>query len=350
MARILITGSEGSLGQTLIPYLLDQGHFIVGVDNLMRYGTRQQRAINISNRYCWCPIDMTDIKEDEWEWMHDYKFDYIFHLAAQIYGVGGFNAKCADILADDIAMTRNAYNIALKSGAKMIFVSSSMVYENCITSREEDPDFNVAPMTDYGLSKFTNERICRAFQKEYGIDYTIWRPFNIITPYEIVEEYDPQGYGHVFADFIHNIVKLKKNPLPIFGDGLQIRCFTWHEEIAEAIAKYSFLDQTKNETYNIGSTEQITMKTLANTIFNEARDMGLLENDGSFLSFEHYPAFPNDVRVRYPDITKAKNDLGFEAKIKVKHSIRECLKYINTVEHEERKSYDRRTRSNILRG
>ena len=84
-----------------------------------------------------------------------------------------------------------------------------MVYENCpqdINSPviEDMIDNYPAPYTDYGLSKFVGERVSKAYFKQHGLKYTIWRPFNIITPYEKSESNDI-GISHVFADYIKNI-------------------------------------------------------------------------------------------------------------------------------------------------
>ena len=131
----------------------------------------------------------------------------------------------------------------------------------------------------------------------------------------------------MFADYIKNIVIEKKRPLPIIGDGMQIRCFTWIEEVAQAIAEYSFLDKTDNETYNLGNPEPISMRVLAEKIIDVAsNEYNLFEN--YFPLYETIGEYENDVIVRIPDVDKAKNDLGWEAKMRADDSIRLCLKYI----------------------
>ena len=314
--KILVCGSEGSLMQAVIPKLIAQGHKVVGADSLMRYGVQHGKGywfhqIDLANR------NLTDAMIEQ------EKPDYIIQAAARIYGVGGFNKYCADILGEDITLHNNVLKAAVKNNVKrVIYISSSMVYENCPQDMGE-PVFEAmvdrfpAPYTEYGLSKFTGERLSIAFAKQYGLDYTIWRPFNIITPHEKVNNQD-LGVSHVFADFIENIVVKKMNPLPIIGDGSQVRCFTWIDEVAEAIAAHSFRDATKNEIYNLGNPEPITMKQLAEIIYKEA---GL---DGE-LKFETVANYKNDVMVRIPNVNKAKQFLNWEAKKKVTESIRECL-------------------------
>ena len=322
MKRVLVTGSEGSLMQSVIPKLIAKGYEVSGVDNLVRYGERPGHA----SGYTFYKGDLTD-----YAYVNDL-FDnvrphYVIQAAARIYGVGGFNAHCADILGNDVALHSNILKAAVEyKTSRVVYISSSMVYETCYQGLDEavqefQPDTSIVPYTDYGLSKLVGERLSKSYQRQYGLDYTIWRPFNIITPYEKVTT-EEIGISHVFADFIKNIVEKKMNPLPIIGDGEQVRCFTWIDEVAGAIADYSFSDKTKNDIYNLGNPEPISMKELARLIYNIAVEMNII-SEGE-LKFQTTSSYPDDVRVRLPDVSKAKG-LGWEAKQKVGESIRECL-------------------------
>ena len=327
MKKILVTGSEGSLMQAVIPKLIANGHRVYGVDNLSRYGERLGYA---GGGYKFYRSDLTDhVLVDQL--MRDIMPDYVIQAAARIYGVGGFNRYCADILGEDITLHNNVLKSANHYGVqRVVYISSSMVYENCVLSldkpvTEDMPDWYKAPSTDYGLSKFTGERLSKAFAKQYGVDYTIWRPFNIITPYERSE--GDIGTSHVFADYIKNIIVDAKNPLPIIGDGSQVRCFTWIHEVAEAIANHSFSEATKNEMFNLGNPEPISMVDLARTIHEVGIDMNLIPS--SELSFSTVSSYKDDVNIRIPDVAKAKVVLGWEAKQKVKDSVRICLEEIS---------------------
>jgi len=306
--RILVTGSEGSLMQFVIPVLQKNGHEVIGVDNFIRYG-----EIERERNYEFVRGDLTD-KDFVDNIVNG--VDGIIQAAALIYGVGGFHKYPADILSKDIVLHQNILWSMKKYNVKKIaYISSSMVYERCQThpSKEEDAFESLIPSTDYGLSKLVGEKMCRAFAKQYNMKYTIWRPFNIITPHEIAE--NEQGLSHVFADFIKNLIVEEKNPLPIIGDGEQIRCFTWIEDVAKTIGDWSFVDKTDNETYNIGNPEPITMKDLARLIYCGDDE----------LQFETVKEYKDDVLIRIPDISKAKKELGFEPTIKVKEAIDKCL-------------------------
>lgn len=325
MSKILVTGSEGSLMQAVIPKLLALGHTVIGVDSLFRYNER----LNIAKGYLFEQVDLVN-KNDVDKLIAAHKPDYIIQAAARIFGVGGFNKYCADILYNDVVLHGHILEAAKEWKVKrVVYISSSMVYENCPQDvyrpvYEDQIDSYPAPYTEYGMSKFLGERLSRAYEKQYNLDYTIWRPFNIITPYERSES--DIGISHVFADYIKNIVIEKKDVLPIIGDGKQIRCFTWIDEVATAIAEHSFSDDTRNEVFNLGNKEPISMTELALTIRDIAIEKGLI--DDSLRRFESVAEYKNDVRVRIPDVSKAKTVLGWEAKIKIDESISRCLEKI----------------------
>lgn len=325
MSKILVTGSEGSLMQAVIPYLLKQGHEVLGVDNLFRYNDR----LNIAKGYLFENVDLTDAVAVE-KLMSTFKPDYVIQAAARIFGVGGFNKYCADILYNDVTLHGNVLESAANWKVKrVVYISSSMVYENCpqsvdIPVSEDMIDKYPSPFTEYGMSKFVGERLSQAYAKQYGLDFTIWRPFNIITPYEKSE--GEIGISHVFADYIRNIVIEKKNPLPIIGDGQQIRCFTWIHDVAQAIANHSFDEATRNETFNLGNPEPITMENLAKIIHSQAKERGLVQSDN--LEFQTVTNYKNDVLVRIPDVRKAFEKLNWKTSLNVQDTIAICLDHL----------------------
>lgn len=328
MKRILVTGSEGSLAQSFIPKLIDKGYEVYGVDSLMRYGER--RYIAPAN-YKFLRGDLAD------PYFVDEMFDqsrpnYIIQAAARIYGVGGFHSYPADILGQDVMINTNLLQSALEFGEleRFVYISSSMVYENSLMNRldmslsEHSVDDAIIPSTDYGLSKLVGERLVKAYQKQYGIDYTIWRPFNIITPYEPIDK--EIGVSHVFADFINNIVVKKIQDLPIIGTGNQYRCFTWIDDVSSIIANYSFDDRSLNDVFNIGNKEPITMKDLAGKICKIAYEMDMIDFDT--LSFHTVKEYKDDVQIRIPSDKKLKEIFGWLPSKKVDDSIRACLEYL----------------------
>ncbi len=315
--KVLVTGSEGSLMQWVIPKLVEAGHEVTGVDNFFRYG-----RIERDRNYELIEGDLADealVREVV------RGKDVVIQAAARIFGVKGFHKYPADILNRDLMLHQHIlWQAKEQEVGKVVYISSSMVYERSETvpSREEDVDEQRVPYTDYGLSKLVGERLCRAHKEQYGLDYTVWRPFNIITPMEEAEE--EQGIAHVFADFIQRLLIEKKNPLPILGDGEQIRCFTWIDDVASAIAAHIDDPRTSGEAFNLGNPTPTKMKELAEMIFELGKAKGF-DIPGDTLEFDHQPIYGDDVRTRVPSIDKVKSVLGWEPSVSLEEALEICL-------------------------
>lgn len=318
--RVLVSGSEGSLMQRVIPKLIKDGHEVVGVDNFFRHGSteRERNYEFIEGDLCDEGLVRGLLK----------RTDIVIQAAARLFGVTGYHKVPADILNRDLVLHQHIlWQARERSIQKIVYISSSMVYERCETvpSREEDMDDQRIPYTDYGLSKVVGERLCRAFRRQYGVEYTIWRPFNIINPLE--EAGGEQGTAHVFADFIQGLLVEKKNPLPILGDGEQIRCFTWIDDVASAIAGYLKDTRTNGETFNLGNPQPLKMKELAQKIFALGRERGF-DMPGRELEFQHLPIYGDDIRIRIPSIEKARAVLGWQPTTAIDDALKICIERV----------------------
>ncbi|HEX8916890.1 MAG TPA: NAD(P)-dependent oxidoreductase [Chloroflexota bacterium] len=315
--NILVTGACGSLMRAVIPRLLENGHHVRGIDNFTRYGREAPpSAIDFVEGDLTDPNIVRRAVED---------VDVVIQAAAQIYGVAGFHRYPADILQRDTMLhgliLREAVNCDIN---RVVYISSSMVYERCADiAREEDVPNMQVPLTDYGLSKLMGERLSQAFAEQYGLPYTIWRPFNIIGLHERAEGYDA-GVCHVFADFIQRIVHEKQNPMLILGSGHQVRCFTWIEDVARAIASFVSSPETENEDFNLGNPEPITMEELAQRIYSLYHVMtGQVEDQP--LRFRHAPIYSDDVQIRIPAVDKARERLDWRATVNLDEMLRRCV-------------------------
>ncbi len=308
----------------VVPRLIEQGHDVRGVDNYARYG-REAPPDGIE----FFEGDLTDrdVVRRAVRGM-----DGVIQAAAQIYGVAGFHRRPADILQQDTLLHGLILRESLDTSIqRVVYISSSMVYERRPdVAREEDVPNMLVPSTDYGLSKFMGERLSQAFAAQYDLPYTIWRPFNIIGLHESAAGYDP-GVCHVFADFIQRIVHEHQNPMLILGSGQQIRSFTWIEDVADAIARYSFSAATQNNDFNLGNPEPTTMIDLAQRIYGLYHEIAGLAPD-SPLRFTHAPTFADDVQVRIPSVEKAQEILGWVPTVKLDEMLRRVL--VHDLDHE----------------
>lgn len=303
--------------RAVVPRLIDHGHEVRGVDNYARYG-REAPPENIE----FIEGDLTDRDVVRGALRG---VDGVIQAAAQIYGVAGFHQRPADILQRDTLLHGLILREALDTSVqRVVYISSSMVYERQPdVAREVDVPNMLVPSTDYGLSKFMGERLSQAFASQYGLPYTIWRPFNIIGLHESAQGYDP-GVCHVFADFIQRIVYEHQNPMLVLGTGQQIRCFTWIDDVAAGIADHSFSAETNNNDFNLGNPEPITMLELADRIYALYHDLQGAVPDAP-LAFSHAPTFKDDVQVRIPAIDKAETILGWHPTVQLNEMLRRCL-------------------------
>ncbi len=239
--RILITGGNGFIGHTLVRHLLDNGEEVVVVD---------QKQIEYKHE------NLTFVKKSvEDDLRKDMKgCDVIYHLAA-LLGVVNSDKFPLNTLRNNIDGTVNVFKNALDAGVKkVVYSSSSEVYGEAqeIPLKEDSPK---APVSVYGVSKLTAEMYANAFVKEHGMDINPVRFFNVYGP--------GQGFDWVVSIFIKKILN---NEQPVlFGDGSQIRCFTYITDIVkgmEVVRK----DGKIGEAYNIANDRPLSMKELAELI------------------------------------------------------------------------------------
>lgn len=309
--RVLVTGSEGSLAQWIIDLWQHQYH-ITGIDNCQRHG-----AADRPRSY---DFRQGDLRDRAWvdAVVRDTKPRWILHCAAQIYGVHGFHLWSADILANNLASTANICQSAVRHGVeKLAYVSSSMVYERVREFPLQEHSTNDSPMpyTAYGISKLIGERTVQEHGAQHGLDWVIWRPFNIVTPLEHSES-EP-GIAHVFADFIHKIVRERQPVLEMFGDGSQVRCFTWIDDIAKIMARCSWDSATTAGVYNIGSETPTRIRDLGEMIWQRSGRSGEFR-------VHALPQYHDDVQTRIPNCDRARS-LGWQHTKTLEQLVDICL-------------------------
>jgi nucleoside-diphosphate-sugar epimerase len=240
------------------------------------------------------------------------------NLAALIGGIGYFHKIPAAILSDNNRIYSSTFDAAAEAGIeRMLFMSSSMVFESAtrFPSREEDLRVIPPPLTAYGFSKLIGEWYCRAFRDQHGLRYTIIRPFNAIGPEEAAGE--EVGDAHVIPDLVKKI-RGGQYPVELLGDGKQTRCFTHVTDIARGVVMAMESDQAIDEDFNLGASAEITMLDLAERIFK------LCVPDKPF-KVTFVPGFPGDVRRRVPDGSKAERMLGWKTQVSFDDALREVV-------------------------
>jgi len=217
-------------------------------------------------------------------------------------------------------MLANVFTAAVLHNVKIVYVSSSMVFERTTTfpTPEEAVLQSPPPVTHYGFSKLVGEYYCRAFSEEHGVPYTICRPFNAYGPGEYPE--NEPGVAHVIPDLARKALH-GQYPLEILGAGQQVRCFTYVTDVADGIVAAGLDPRGENEDFNIGDDTPTTIEALAREIWR------LTERSEPF-RLAHKEPLAFDIQRRIPDVRKAGRLLGWRPKVSLEHGLPETIDWL----------------------
>lgn len=310
--KILVTGGAGFIGSEVVKQLLQKGYSVKVADDLSKIEVKVPKGCKFVR------VDLTD-KKETLKVMSG--MDYCIHLAAKIGGIGYFHKYPATILSENNKLYSSVFEAAVEKKIKrLVYVSSSMVFEstNKFPSRESDIKKIPPPISAYGFSKLTGEEYCEAFRDEYGLKYTICRPFN---SYGINEAPgDEVGYAHVIPDLIKKLLS-GQYPLEMLGNGKQTRCFTHVSDIARGIIMAMESKKAENEDFNIGTEEETKMLDLAELLFK------LCDINKPF-KVKLVPGFKYDIKRRVPSNSKARKILGWKPEKKLAEELPIIINWI----------------------
>ena len=332
MPKVLVTGAAGFIGGYLVAELLARGYDVVGLDNLSKYGP-VSRSHDGHGNYRLVEGDardaglITGLLRD---------CDHFVAGAAMIGGIPYFHARAYDLLAANERITASSCDAAIaarRAGRlqKVTFISSSMVYESASSwpsgegqEREVPP-----PRSSYGFQKLAVEYFARAAHDQYGLPYTIVRPFNCVGIGESRARGDGEirsgnvrlALSHVVPDLVQKVLR-GQDPLHLLGDGRQVRHFTYGGDLARGIGDAVAHPGAVNEDFNLSTAESTTVLELAGLIWAKIRGPGVP------LHVVHDEPFAHDVQRRVPATEKAKRILGFEATTSLPGMLDEVIPWI----------------------
>jgi len=283
--KILVTGGAGFIGSALAERLIqDKENFVVVVDDLSTgdLGKLPKAAEN----YRFIKSNAND-KDEMVEIMLAFHFDYVFHYAA-VVGVKRTQDYPVKVLRD-IHGIDNILSISKNIGVKRVFfASSSEVYGEPVEIPQYVETTPLNSRLPYAIVKNLGEAYLRSYQKEFGLEFTIFRFFNTYGP--------KQSRDFVISKFI--TMALKNQDITIYGDGSQTRTFCFIDDNIEACVKIAYDDLLINDVINIGQSNETTIKELAETIIRLTKSKSKLV----YLP----PLKDGDMKRRCPDNTMMK--------------------------------------------
>ena len=332
MYKVLVTGSQGFIGSYICNELLSHGYEVIGVDNYQKYG---ELARPHDSHPKFKLYNLNILHPDFQSLVDSIGPDFIVAGAAMIGGISYFHKYAYDLMATNERILASIFDAAIRNmnnGLKRIIVlSSSMVFENTELYPTPESEVNIAPppSSTYGFQKLASEYFAKGAWEQYKLPYTIVRPFNCVGVGEekaLGESEVTSGniqlmLSHVLPDLI-NKIKSGQDPVHILGSGDQIRCYTNGRDIGKGIRYVIENENAVNEDFNISISTATSVLELAELVWNKL-------NPGKEFRYVSDDPFEYDVQKRIPDVSKAKELLGFEAEIGLSESIDEVIEYLN---------------------
>ena len=331
--KILITGSAGFICGYLIEELLSRGHEVVGIDNFSKYGP-VEKSYSKNPHYKFVEGDAKNVDLMK-ELISD--CDQVLGAAAMIGGISYFHKYAYDLLAENDRITAATFDAAIwafknKHLRKINILSSSMVFESTqkFPSPEGEQKLCPPPQSTYGFQKLACEYYAQGAFEQYGLPFTIIRPFNCVgtgerralCDSEIMSGNVKLAMSHVVPDLVQKVVK-GQNPLHILGKGNQIRHYTYGGDLARGIRMCIESDAAINEDFNLSTPVSTSVLELAKAIWQK------IHGDNLPFNYVSDEPFKYDVQKRVPDVSKAEKLLGFKAQTSLNEILDEVVPWIS---------------------
>lgn len=314
--KILIAGGAGFLGSHLCEKLLGLNHQVLCIDNLLTGNKNNITHLLNNPNFKFLEFDVIN------QLPKNLEADQVYHLASpaspNIHSSKSYHALPFQTMLVNTEGTWNLAEFAAGNGAKFLFTSTSEVYGDPLEHpQRESYRGNVSttgPRSVYDEAKRFGETITTAFIRSKNLDGRIVRIFNTYGPKMALDD------GRVVIEFI--LAALQNKPIPIFGDGRQTRSFCFVDDLVEGLVKAMDTEGTKGEIFNLGNSTEFTVLELAQKV----KELTCSKSEIKLV--EKLPQ--DDPLKRRPDITKAKEVLGWEPKVNLEEGLKKTIEYIKS--------------------
>ena len=316
--KILVTGGAGFIGSHLSDLLVQQGHDVVALDNLSTGRVENVSSLGRNSRF---QLVVGSILDERLVDKYAERCEAIFHLAAAV-GVDLIVKRPLESLTTNIRGSEIVLEMAARYRRPILITSTSEIYgKNTNGSLKEDEDRILgSPLKSrwsYSTAKAVDEILAYTYWKEKGLPTVIVRLFNTVGPRQT------GAYGMVIPRFVQQA--LRGDPISIYGDGKQSRCFLYVRDAVGAMAALMKLPEAAGEAFNIGSQEEVTIEQLAKLVIQLTDSRSTL----SYIPYDQaYEAGFEDMARRVPNTSKANRFIGFSPTMKLNDIL------LSVIEHE----------------
>lgn len=313
MQRILITGAAGFLGSHLCDRFINEGYHVIGMDNLITGNMRNIQHLQDNTHFEFVNHDVSEFVNVEGD------LDYILHFASPASPIDYLKIPIQTLKVGSLG-THNLLGLAKAKKARILVASTSEVYGDPLVHPQNEEYYgNVNPIGPRGVydeAKRFQEAMTMAYHRFHDVETRIVRIFNTYGPRMRLND------GRALPAFIGQA--LRGEDITVFGDGLQTRSFCYVDDLIEGI--YRLLMSDYALPVNIGNPDEITILDFAKEIIE-------LTNTDQKIVHKELPV--NDPLQRQPDITKAKELLGWEPVISRKKGLEITYEYFKSLPREE---------------
>jgi len=303
--RVLVTGAAGFIGSHLCEFLLGRGCDVVGMDNFITGSPDNLAECRDGRDFAFVQHDVTQHIELEGP------LDWVLHFASPASPLDYLELPIQTLKVGALG-THNALGLSWAKGARFLLASTSEVYgDPLVHPQREDYWGHVNPIGPRGVydeAKRFAEAMTMAYHRVHRVDTRIARVFNTFGPKMRLND------GRAIPAFMTQA--LRSEPLTVFGDGSQTRSFQYITDLIDGV--WRLMQAAVNEPVNLGNPQEMTLLELAKRILR-------LTGARSEIVFRPLPV--DDPKVRQPDITRARDILGWEPEIDLREGLRQTIDY-----------------------
>ncbi|NCN87571.1 MAG: SDR family oxidoreductase [Candidatus Pacebacteria bacterium] len=312
--KILVAGGSGFLGSNFCQLLLNKGHQVWAVDNLIT--GRKENLDDIIDNQDFTFINQDIINPKIIEKLGETKFDVVYHLASPA-SPPWYQKYPVETLEVNSIGTKNLLEIAKRNNAKFIFASTSEVYGDPLEHPQKETYWgnvnSYGARSCYDEAKRYGEAMCYTYLHKFDVDVRIVRIFNTYGP-----KMDPVD-GRVVSNFVNQA--LQGQDLTIYGDGSQTRSFCYVDDLIRGFYLMMEKDVT-GQVINLGNPSEFTMLELAELVNKKV-------GKSNKIIYQELPQ--DDPKKRRPDISKAQELLGWQIEISLEVGLDKTIEYFKTV-------------------